>query len=400
MYEIRIYRDIVCDEEQAERIYYGAPKGVTYSNVADMVASIPEEETDIHLRIYSNGGNVREGWAIVDALRATGKKISATIEGDVASMASVVLLAASERKAMPHARILIHRPFIGYYPATLNDKTAEELRRMLADETERMLAFYVERTGATRETLEALLDEERYISATEAKELGFITEIIAPLSAKKTAPILNTNTNKKMRNKNLFDKIVNALKGAFEVVGYDLTTATGETLTIEIEEGAEPAIGDTASPDGEHVLPDGRTIIVEGGVITEIREPEAEEEQTEEEKTEDTEAKAESEEETNTEEAEEKAEDEEQTEEDDATKKLQERIEELEKENEELKKQIKSEADVRILNAVAVAGGEEWLKKATASPAPAIKKTPKTMDKSERETWATRRRAQLLDAKN
>lgn len=376
MYEIRICSDIVSDEEQSDRIYFGAPAGVTFSNISDTLAAMPAEETEIHLRIFSQGGNVREGWAIVDALRTTGKKISATIEGDVASMASVVLLAASERRAMPHARILIHRPFIGYYYGTLNDKTAEELRKTLAEETERMLNFYVERTGAEREKLEALIDEERYITATEAQELGFVSEIIEPLSASHKCAINNQKPNNtKMKNTSLFNRLVGALKSVFEVVAKDLTTATGETITIDIAEDAEPAVGDTASPDGEHVLPDGRTIVIAEGVITEIRE--AEEEETTEETTEETAAEGE----------------------DDEITKLNERIKTLEEENEELKKQIKSEADNRILAAVALAGGEEWLRKATASPAPKVQKkaaaAPKVVDKDERESWASRRREQL-----
>lgn len=401
MFEIKICSDIVSDEEQTERIFFGCPAGITFTNIADTLAAMPAEETDIHLRIYSQGGSVREGWAIVDALRNTGKKITATIEGDVASMASVVLLAASERKALPHARILIHRPYIGYYPATLNDKSAEWLRNELATETARVLDFYVERTGASREVLEALMDEERYISVEEAKDLGFITEIIAPLSACHKNRITNQNPNKnQMKNKSLFSRMVNALKSAFEVVAYDLTTANGDTLTIEKEEGAAPAVGDPASPDGEHVMPDGQTIVVTDGVIVEIREAEAdEEEDTTEEQTEDTEAQAKAEGEEQTEEddttEEEQADD---TEEEDEVAKLKERIAELEAENEELKKNVKSAADSRILNAVALAGGEEWLTKATTSPAPKIKRTPAKKDaeaKAEREDWLTMRKKQL-----
>ncbi len=372
MYEIRICSDIVSDEEQSDRIFFGCPAGVTFSNISETLAAMPAEETDIHLRIFSRGGSVREGWAIVDALRATGKKIIATIEGDIASMASVVLLAASERRALPHARILIHRPYIGYFPGALNDKTAEELRKTLADETTRMLDFYVERTGASREALETLIDEERYISAEEAKELGFISEIVAPLSANHRNKITNhkpidakMKEDAKTKDKNLLERLIGALKSVFEVVGYDITTATGDTLTIETEEGKELAVGDPASPDGEHVLPDGRTVVVADGAITEIRE--AAEEPT--------------------------------NEPDDEVAKLQERISALEEENEELKKQVKSEADNRILAAVALAGGEEWLKKATKSPTPKIvkkaKATTKAIEKEERETWATRRRAQL-----
>ena len=47
------------------------------------------------------------------------------------------------------------------------------------------------------------MKEERYISMQEAKDLGFITEIIEPISA-----ISNTNKNKKnMSKKNLKDAL-------------------------------------------------------------------------------------------------------------------------------------------------------------------------------------------------
>ena len=55
-----------------------------------------------------------------------------------------------------------------------------------------------------------------------------------------------------------------------------ITTSTGDELTVEREEG-EIQVGDPASPDGEHVLEDGRTVVVTDGVITEIKEPSIEE---------------------------------------------------------------------------------------------------------------------------
>lgn len=111
-----------------------------------------------------------------------------------------------------------------------------------------------------------------------------------------------------------------------EVVNMELSTADGATLTIEREEG-DPQVGDAASPDGEHVMPDGSTIVVAGGVITEIRP--AEEEEGDEDK--------------------------------DA------RIAELERQLEEAKAQAKSANDLKILNAVKMAGGEKFLAKHCSS---------------------------------
>ena len=64
-------------------------------------------------------------------------------------------------------------------------------------------------------------------------------------------------------------------------VGYVLTAQYGTEITIDKPEGEDPAVGDAASPDGEFLMPDGTTIVVADGVITEIRDAETEEDPAE-----------------------------------------------------------------------------------------------------------------------
>ncbi len=52
----------------------------------------------------------------------------------------------------------------------------------------------------------------------------------------------------------------------------------GSEINIDIDEGEEPKVGDPASPDGTFTLVDGRTVTIEGGVITEIKPAEVKEE--------------------------------------------------------------------------------------------------------------------------
>lgn len=69
---------------------------------------------------------------------------------------------------------------------------------------------------------------------------------------------------------------INSVFGTEEpapMMAMELATASGDTLRIEREEGA-PAVGDVAEPDGEWLMPDNTTIVVENGVITEIRQAE------------------------------------------------------------------------------------------------------------------------------
>lgn len=348
MATLKIYNPIMREEEKEMYYWMTGTDGVCFKDVDEFVSSIPEDDAKIDIRLHCVGGSVSEGWAIVDKLRATGKNITATIEGDCASMASVVLLAASERKAYPHASLLIHHPYIPEY--TLADAyNANDLQKLadeLQAESDKILDFYVERTGAERETLLAKMDADKAFGMEEAKELGFIHEIITPASAMARGWGI-TNKISSMDRK---DKVRKVLSDLGELLGikaeapiveaYELTTESGEVLTIDKPEG-DPEVGDSASPDGEHKMPDGTTIVVVDGVITEIRP--AEEEQPEEETPVEPNPIEEE------------------------LAQAKDRIAELEAALAEAQAQAMSEEDKEVVSLVKTAGGIDWLKNASSN---------------------------------
>lgn len=371
MATLKLYNPIL-SEATKEYYWFCDEAGTSFKDVDAFINSIPTGDDNIDLLLHCNGGEVREGWAIVDKLRSTGKKITATIEGDCASMATVVLLAASERRAYPHASLLIHKP---YYPEyTLADAyRADELEALAAslrEDERKMLDFYVERTGADRAELDTLMGEDKFIDMERAKELGFIQTIIPAASAsaggsksaKAAAWQRKTITNNqnsmatqttKGEDKSMLRKALAALAVALgletpQPVNYELNTESGDTITIDKPDGEDPAVGDSASPDGEHKMPDGKTIVIEDGVITEIREADGEDEEPDDDGDDpDSEALAEA----NT------------------------RIAELEAELADARKNAKTTDDKRILNLVAIAGGESWLVKARSDYKPAARLT-------------------------
>lgn len=349
---LKLYNPILT-EEGAEMMRWLGTDGVCFKDVDEFLASMAEDDNTIELRLHCDGGCVSEGWAIVDKLRASGKTITATVEGVCASMATVVLLAASERKAYPHASLLIHEPYIPEY--TLADAyRAEDLHKLatsLDEATQKILDFYVERTGADRAELEALMKEDKFVGMERAKELGFITDVLPPMSAKSRTPKAKAEWNNHNQNiKNMAEK-KNVIAEAFAALGvalginqpsavaYELSTESGDTIKIDKPEGEEPAVGDVASPDGEHTMPDGKVIVIADGVITEIREAE---EQT--------------------------------PEESETAKALEEanaRIAELVSQLASAQANAKTTEDMEILNAVKVAGGKAWLAKASSEYKPA-----------------------------
>lgn len=365
---LKIYNPIVAEEQKLDLWWFTGVDGVCFKDIDEFLASVDPDDNTIDLRLHCLGGDCAEAWAITDKLRATGKKITATIEGQCASAATVVLLAASVRRGARHASLLIHEPYYPEYSladayrADDLDKLSGELRA----ETSRFLDFYVERTGTERAVLEALMKEDKFITMDDAKTLGFIHEIIEPKSAsaakkrgnaaywatgsdKQSSNLHSTmakNASKQGGNRNALAAALATIASALGIntapksVNYELNTADGNAITINKPEGEDPAVGDEASPDGEHKMPDGTTIVVEGGVITEI-EAADDIDDSNDDNTDDTLAAANA------------------------------RIAKLEAENEQLRANAKTDADKRILNLVAVAGGEKWLKSAKSNYKPA-----------------------------
>lgn len=341
---LKIHSDIVDEETRQMNLFWVGIDGTSFDSVDAFIDSVPEDDNNIELRLNCRGGSCMEGWTIYDKLRSTGKEITAIIEGKCASMASVLLLAAPKERrfAYQNASLLIHNPYIP--PYTLAEAyDAEDLRRMAEDletETAKIVNLYVERTGSDENVLRSLMAEDKYVDMDKAKELGFISEVKLPISAKEKqfkkwnhSKTNNMNQEKKVTVAHAFQMLGVAL-GVVKapIVSLDLSTADGSTLTVEREEG-EPQVGDTASPDGEHLMPDGNTIVVEGGVIAEIRDPE---------------------EENNNDEL-------------DAANA---RIAELETELTSLRAQAKSQDELVILNKVKTMGGLEGLKKIASSYVP------------------------------
>lgn len=339
MAKLFINKDIAPDADKA-KYWLTGEDSISFSDIQYFMDWMPKDDNRIDVEIHSCGGDCVEGYAIYDALRASGKEISCKVVGTCASMATVILLAAplERRTAYQHAQLCIHNPYAD--GVSLKGKiTPERLESIAADlkaEKEKMLALYVERTGQPREALETQMATDSWFNPDKAIELGFISSVVPAISAKKDSNIINSKTNVMVKKEvkvesSLLDRLLRKCGYAkiedVPAVAMVITTSTGDELNVEREEG-EIQVGDPASPDGEHVLEDGRTVVVTDGVITEIREPGSE---------------------------------------DDDVEALKARISELEAENEALKSNAKSDDDVKVLNAVKKAGGIDRLTKAAAS---------------------------------
>ncbi len=280
---LKINREI-CAEDEKVRLWWEGRDGISFDDVDDAIRYMDAADNTIEILMNCLGGDCDEGFAIYDKLRSTGKEIKAVIQGNCGSMASVILLAASERKAFPHATLHIHRPFLSFWTEHFSVSDADDAKARLEGLTNQILDIYEERTGSTRETLIPIMDEDRDMGMEEAKSLGFIHEILLPASASAYAKTFHSLNTSKMSKKTKTAKAVKAFLKALglsedlDAKDYVLQTEDGSEITIDIDEGEEPKVGDPASPDGTFVLKDGRTIVIADGVITEIKPAEEQEE--------------------------------------------------------------------------------------------------------------------------
>lgn len=277
-----------------------------------------KDAAEIEVRINSRGGEVTEGFAIHDLLINSGKKVTTIIEGRCASIATVIFLAGSVRKMHKHSDFMIHNPWLD--PFCLGPMEAEDLRNLaeyMEKEEERLLNFYVTKTGTDKELIRSWMKKETTFHSAEALELKFVTEVIRSESkveqlAKANAFALikkdftkNQTMSKttKPADAKAADELANGVKDSAnilnaikkilgvkskaEVAAKEVTLKDGTTkLTIETD--GEPKDGDkvtnadgTETADGSYELEDGTTIEVAAGVITKVTKPEEPNEEVE-----------------------------------------------------------------------------------------------------------------------
>jgi ATP-dependent Clp endopeptidase proteolytic subunit ClpP len=132
------------------------------------------EQARVYLYINSSGGDAYAGLGAMDQIRLNRVPIVAIAEGFVASAATFMLLGAHERKAMTHAKVLIHQLSTGFW-GKYNDLLDEmqNSKELMATITE----VYKDRTRLTTKHIERLLRKELHMSASDALQHGIVDEI-------------------------------------------------------------------------------------------------------------------------------------------------------------------------------------------------------------------------------
>jgi ATP-dependent Clp protease protease subunit len=142
-----------------------------------LLLAAEDPERDIVLYINSPGGSVYSGMAIYDTMQFVDNDVATVAMGMAASMGQLLLCAGAKGKryALPHARIMMHQPS-GGIGGTAAD-IAIQAEQMLY--TKRMFQERVaHHTGQPPEQIEADSDRDRWFTAQEAMDYGFIDKVV------------------------------------------------------------------------------------------------------------------------------------------------------------------------------------------------------------------------------
>jgi len=174
---------------------------ITVKDVKDKLKDITANKIIVHLN--SGGGCLFSSIAIHNLLKSHKAAIEIVIDSIAASGGSVIAMAGDTIKMYKNSMLMIH-PASTYTFGNAKDheKVAADLKKV----DKALKENYKERFTGTDKELEKLIEDETYLTAEEAKELGFCDEIIESNST--VSNNIRNKINKRLINNRQQSKIV------------------------------------------------------------------------------------------------------------------------------------------------------------------------------------------------
>ena len=143
-----------------------------------LLLAAEDAERDIYLYINSPGGSVTAGMAIYDTMRFVPNDVVTVGIGMAASMGQVLLTAGArgKRYITPNARVLLHQPHGGFVGTSSDIQTQAQI---IVDMKRRLAEITAEATGRSVAQVHADGDRDRWFTAEEALEYGFVDHVRA-----------------------------------------------------------------------------------------------------------------------------------------------------------------------------------------------------------------------------
>ncbi|QIH37880.1 Clp protease ClpP [Flavobacterium sp. Sr18] len=249
------------------------------TTLLDVIKQVKNQSTSesFLVKIDSVGGYVDAGMDIYNYLKNLSVPVT-TYTTKAYSIASVIFMAGSTRIIPENAfeALMIHLPWM---EAVGNHSELSTYLKDLKNTEDNLVKFYSDALALDTTTIHSLLKSETYLSATQAKDLGFATQLQV---AQKAVARLNNNKEEieeSLMNKlnKKIDSIMNMLSGNPTIKAeLKLQDATGVELVFADLDPTEVAsvdakvMVDGKAADGDFLMADGSTITAVKGVVTVI----------------------------------------------------------------------------------------------------------------------------------
>lgn len=133
-------------------------------------SQLPADDSEINVRIHSEGGSVVEGFRIFDLAAAYNGPKTCTIESAAYSIASFIPMAFDEVEIAPNGYMMLHNPYMGVEG---DDEELAAKAEFLGKLKTNMVEGYAKKTGMPVEQVASILKAESYLNAREVVAAGF-----------------------------------------------------------------------------------------------------------------------------------------------------------------------------------------------------------------------------------
>ncbi|PCF33154.1 peptidase [Staphylococcus delphini] len=144
--------------------------GMDHTAPKDIIDALPETGEDIEVLINSGGGDVFSGSEIYTALKDYSGNVNVKVVGVAASAASIIAMAGDRIEMSPTAQMMIHNASTTVYGDNRNMGSAA---KMLSSTDKGIANAYIKKTGKSEDEILNLMNDETWMNAQEAVELGF-----------------------------------------------------------------------------------------------------------------------------------------------------------------------------------------------------------------------------------
>ncbi len=143
-----------------------------------LLLNAEDPSADIFLYINSPGGSVDSGMAIYDTMQYISNDVATVAMGLAASMGQFLLCAGApgKRYALPHSRIMMHQPSGGLGGSASDIKIQAEQSLHIKRQLFTLISTH---TGQPVEQIETDADRDRWFTADQAREYGFIDNVVS-----------------------------------------------------------------------------------------------------------------------------------------------------------------------------------------------------------------------------